>query len=67
MIAAVLAAGALAAASSSTPADLGPEPAPAPILDARMATLLDWFEGRFDNDAQVFFADQLGVPENARH
>lgn len=67
MIAVVLIAVALGAASSSTPAELGPGPAPAPILDARMETLLDWFEGRFDNDAQVFFADQLGVPQDARH
>jgi len=63
MILTVFAASALAA----SPVAPGPGPVPAAILDSRMETLLSWFEGRFDNDAQVFFADQLGVPEDARH
>lgn len=57
----------VAALSAATPVEPGPGPVPAPILDARLETLLGWFEGRFDNDAQVFFADPLGVPEDARH
>ncbi len=41
-------------------------PVPPAILDAQLETLLSWFEGRFDNDAQVFFAEDFGVPEEAR-
>ncbi len=37
------------------------------VQDADFAQFLTWFEGRFDNDHQVFFADALGVPEDARH
>lgn len=44
-----------------------PAQAPQPVQDARFAEFLSWFEGRFDNDHQVFFAEALGVPEDARH
>lgn len=42
-------------------------PGPDAVLDRDFALFLDWFEGRFDNDPQVFFADALGVPADARH
>ncbi|MGJ3232577.1 MAG: chromophore lyase CpcT/CpeT [Oceanicaulis sp.] len=41
--------------------------APQGVQDADFAEFLSWFEGRFDNDHQVFFAEALGVPEDARH
>ncbi len=42
-------------------------PVPEPVMARDLADFLDWFEGRFDNDRQVFFAAELGVPEDARH
>ena len=42
-------------------------PGPNDVLDKDFALFLDWFEGRFDNDRQVFFADAFGVPQDARH
>lgn len=41
--------------------------APDAVLARDLGDFLSWFEGRFDNDRQVFFADALGVPEDARH
>lgn len=41
--------------------------APDAVMARDLADFLDWFEGRFDNDRQVFFAADLGVPEDARH
>lgn len=44
------------------------QPAPPQALqDAYFEEFLTWFEGRFDNDGQVLFAEQLGVPEDSRH
>ena len=40
---------------------------PQALQEADFATFLTWFEGRFDNDGQVLFADELDVPEDARH
>ena len=32
-----------------------------------MRLMMDWFEGRFDNQEQVYFNKELGVPEDERH
>jgi hypothetical protein len=37
------------------------------VLDQDMALFLSWFEGRFDNDRQVFFDRDLLTPEEARN
>jgi hypothetical protein len=36
-------------------------------LDRDLAQFVSWFEGRFDNELQVFFESDLGVAEAARH
>jgi hypothetical protein len=36
-------------------------------LQRDLALFLSWFEGRFDNELQVFFEPDLNTPENARH
>jgi hypothetical protein len=36
-------------------------------LDRDLATFVSWFEGRFDNELQVFFEPDLETPEEARH
>lgn len=61
---ACLLAGALAAAAGAPGAA---QTAPDAVMTRDLADFLDWFEGRFDNDRQVFFAADLGVPEYARH
>lgn len=61
---ACLLAGALAAAAGAPGAA---QTAPDAVMTRDLADFLDWFEGRFDNDRQVFFATDLGVPEDARH
>ena len=40
---------------------------PAAVLDRDMRTFLDWFPGVYDNQEQVYFEAQLGVPEDERH
>ncbi|MCC5869516.1 MAG: chromophore lyase CpcT/CpeT [Gammaproteobacteria bacterium] len=42
-------------------------PAAVLVLHADLAELLEWFEGRFDNDREVFFAEAAGVPVDARN
>ncbi len=37
------------------------------VLQQDFQLFLRWFEGRFDNDRQVFFERDLNVPEDARH
>jgi hypothetical protein len=37
------------------------------LLDRDLATFVSWFEGRFDNELQVFFEPDLNTPEDARH
>ena len=37
------------------------------VLEADLDVLLEWFEGRFDNDREVFFGAAAGVPEDARN
>jgi hypothetical protein len=37
------------------------------VLDKDMELFLTWFPGRWDNDLQVFFADDLKTPAEARH
>ncbi|MFZ4120870.1 MAG: chromophore lyase CpcT/CpeT [Caulobacterales bacterium] len=37
------------------------------VLERDFAQYLAWFEGRFDNDRQVFFEPDIGVPESDRH
>ncbi|MEQ8405850.1 MAG: chromophore lyase CpcT/CpeT [Oceanicaulis sp.] len=56
-----------AAALALTGLAPGSAQAPQGVQDADFAEFLTWFEGRFDNDHQVFFAQDLGVPEDARH
>ncbi|MBI1186215.1 MAG: hypothetical protein GC206_02615 [Alphaproteobacteria bacterium] len=36
-------------------------------LDRDLAEFASWFEGRFDNELQVFFEPDLNTPEAARH
>jgi hypothetical protein len=46
---------------------------PAPVLSARnvlekdLATLLQWFPGRYDNDLQVYFDGELNTPQENRN
>jgi hypothetical protein len=37
------------------------------VLEQDFQLFLGWFEGRFDNDRQVFFERDLNVSEDARH
>lgn len=37
------------------------------VLERDFGQFLEWFEGRFDNDRQVFFEPELGVAEPDRH
>lgn len=36
------------------------------VLEAELHLFLSWFEGRFDNERQVFFADDLQIPADRR-
>ncbi len=54
-------------AVAAAPALARTPPPPQALQEADFATFLSWFEGRFDNDAQVLFADEFGVPEDSRH
>lgn len=38
---------------------------PRAVLEKDLRILLGWFEGEFDNNEQVAFADQLGIPRDA--
>lgn len=40
---------------------------PEGVLDRDLRTFLDWFAGRYDNDLQLLFADDIGTPEDHRH
>ena len=55
---------AVLAALSLSPASAQPSSSP---LDKDLALFLEWFPGRYDNELQVFFEPDLGVPEEARH
>lgn len=57
----------LASLALAAPAAAQPAAGSDAVLDKDFALFLDWFEGRFDNDRQVFFADETGVPEDVRH
>jgi len=37
------------------------------VLDRDMRTFLEWFPGVYDNQEQVYFEEELGVPEDDRH
>jgi len=37
------------------------------VLDRDFQTFLEWFPGVYDNQEQVYFEEQLGVPEDERH
>lgn len=37
------------------------------VLNADLELLISWFEGRFDNDREVFFAEEAGIPEEGRN
>lgn len=37
------------------------------VLDRDFRTFLKWFPGVYDNQEQVYFEEQLGVPEDERH
>ncbi len=39
----------------------------AAVLDRDMRTFLEWFPGVYDNQEQVYFQEELGVPEDERH
>ena len=38
-----------------------------PVLDRDFRTFLEWFPGTYDNQEQVYFEGELGVPEEERH
>ncbi len=40
---------------------------PNDVLDRDMRVFLEWFPGVYDNQEQVYFEEQLGVPEDERH
>ncbi|MBC6402445.1 MAG: chromophore lyase CpcT/CpeT [Hyphomonadaceae bacterium] len=44
-----------------------PESAADRILKRDFARFLNWFPGRYDNMEQVYFNENLGVPEHERH
>ncbi len=51
-------------------ATLAALPAPAPAespLDKDFRLLMEMFPGRYDNNNQVMFAEEAGVPEDSRH
>lgn len=50
----------------ATPAAAQPAAA-GTVLDRDLALFVSWFEGRFDNELQVFFAPDLNVPDEDRH
>ncbi len=37
------------------------------VLDRDFRTFLEWFPGVYDNQEQVYFEEELGVPEEERH
>lgn len=37
------------------------------VLDRDLRTFLDWFPGVYDNQEQVYFEEEQGVPEDLRH
>lgn len=37
------------------------------ILDRDMRTFLEWFPGVYDNQEQVYFEEEMGIPEDLRH
>ena len=37
------------------------------VLDRDFRTFLEWFPGVYDNQEQVYFEEELGVPEDERH
>ena len=37
------------------------------VLDRDFKTMMEWFPGRYDNQEQVYFQNQLNVPEDERH
>ncbi len=37
------------------------------VLDRDFLTFLEWFPGVYDNQEQVYFEEELGVPEDERH
>lgn len=58
----------LASLGLAQTAALAQERSPADrMLDRDLALFVSWFEGRFDNELQVFFEPDLNVPEEARH
>lgn len=48
-------------------ASVADTPPAAQVLAADLTEFLVWFEGRFDNDREVFFADAAGIPQDARN
>ncbi|HNP64225.1 MAG TPA: hypothetical protein PKH39_09835 [Woeseiaceae bacterium] len=40
---------------------------PAAVLDRDMRSFLEWFPGVYDNQEQVYFENELDVPEDERH
>lgn len=40
---------------------------PEGVLDRDMRTFLEWFPGRYDNNNEVMFADDIGTPEEHRN
>jgi len=40
---------------------------PNEVLDRDMREFLEWFPGVYDNQEQVYFEEELGIPEDERH
>lgn len=37
------------------------------VLDRDFKTMMEWFPGRYDNQEQVYFEEELNAPEDERH
>ena len=54
---------ALMSSAQAQTGNVGPEG----VLEKDLRTLLEWFPGRYDNDLQLLFAENIGTPEEHRH
>jgi hypothetical protein len=60
-------AGFVLAALAFSVAPVAAQPSAQTPLEKDLGVFLEWFPGRYDNELQVFWQDDLKVPEEARH
>lgn len=53
--------------AQTKPAETDQSTANAKILKRDFKRMMEWFPGRYDNQEQVYFEDNLDVPEDVRH